>query len=129
MLSKILLWSAAALSFAVLIAHEVAGAPMTLPPLSATELPPDIVWLHHFSWHVGSVAIAAMIALFVYTAVRDADPFMAFVASAMSLGFAGLGVGLALWGNEALWGTPAPYVWWPIAILGGLGALTASRPQ
>ena len=129
MLSKVFLWSAAILSLAGLLAHEFAGTPMVLPPLSTTDLPADVIWLHHFSWHVGSIAVAGMIALFVYTAVNEADPVMAVVASAMSLGFAMLGVSLAIWGDNAMWGTPAPYAWWPITILGGLGAWTSQRTR
>ena len=126
-LSKICLWTAALLAFAVLLAHEFAGAPMVLPPLSAANLPDEIVWLHHFSWHVGSIAIFAMIALFVYPALRPSPPFMAMVASAMSLSFALLAVGLAIWGSASVWSTPAPYVWWPIALLGGIGAATGGH--
>ena len=100
---------------------------MVLPPLSDTDLPANIVWLHHFSWHVGSVALLAMIAMFVITAQRGDDPTMAIIATCMSVGYAVLAVSLAMWGDEALWTSPAPYIWWPIALLGGLGTMTLKR--
>ncbi|MFT7405255.1 MAG: hypothetical protein ACI955_002326 [Zhongshania sp.] len=38
---------------------------MVLPSLSAADLPAEVIWLHHFSRRLGSVAIIAMIALFI----------------------------------------------------------------
>ncbi len=126
-LSKICLWAAALLCFAGLLLHELAGSPTVLPPLSSTDLPADVIWLHHFSWHVGSVALGAMGVLFIWPAITQSPPFPAFFASAMSSALGVLGVSLAVGGHEALWGTPAPYLWWPIAILGLAGAMTTRR--
>jgi hypothetical protein len=47
------------------------------------------------------------------------------VATAMSAGFAMLGIGLAVFGNRALWRTPAPYPWALVAMVGGLGLYLA----
>jgi len=47
--SKLMYWLSAALSLAGLVAHEALGAPMVLPPLLATDLPEEVIWLHHFS--------------------------------------------------------------------------------
>lgn len=126
-LSKFFLSAAGLLCFAGLLLHEFAGTPTVLPPLSTTDLPAEVIWLHHFSWHVGSVALGAMGVLFVWPAVTQSPPFPAFFASAMSSALGVLGVSLAIGGHEALWGTPAPYLWWPIAALGFAGAVTAPR--
>lgn len=62
-----------------------------------------------------------MIALFLLAIWRPEGWAFAAVATAMSAGFGAMGVSLALFGNRALWRTPAPYPWTLIAILGGAG--------
>jgi hypothetical protein len=122
-----LLGFAAAMSFLGLVAHELLGAPLVLPPLSSTGLPENVVWLHHFSWHVGTIAVVAMTGLYLYAATRPGNIAMAVIATGMSLGFACLGIGLAVWGSDVMWETPAPYVWSAIAVVGGLGVWTATE--
>lgn len=108
-------------------AHELVGAPMVLPPLSEAGLPPEIIGLHRFSWHVGSVAVIAMAYLYGYASWRPGNAVMAAVATVMSFGFAALGIGLSIGSSEPLWGTPAPYVWTLVGILGAFGLLAARR--
>jgi hypothetical protein len=126
--SDILFYFAAGLSLLGVIAHELAGTPKVLGPLKTSGLPDSVIWLHHFSWHVGSVAVLAMISLFILAAWQPSGVLFAAVATAMSAGFAALGIGLATFGNPALWRTPAPYPWAVIAILGGLGMFFMERP-
>ncbi|MEO0437350.1 MAG: hypothetical protein AAF098_10615 [Pseudomonadota bacterium] len=114
---------------ATLLAHELLGAPMVLPPLADAGLADEVVWLHHFSWHVGSVAVVAMAAMFLYASVKAGNLPMAFIASLMSLGFALLGIGLGVLGSSAMWGTPAPYVWTVIAVLGLFGLWSAKEAR
>ncbi|WP_430402448.1 hypothetical protein [Hyphomonas sp.] len=127
-ISDILFYFAASLSLLGVIAHEVAGAPKVLGPLKTSGLPDSVIWLHHFSWHVGSVAVLAMMSLFLLAAWQPSGFLFAAVATAMSAGFAALGIGLATFGNPALWRTPAPYPWTLIAILGGVGMYFMERP-
>jgi len=124
-LSNTLIWLAAFLSLLGLLAHEFLGAPMVLPPLAKADLPKNIVWLHHFSWHVGSIAVAAMIALYAYAALVPGNLAMAVIATAMSLGFSLLGIGLAIFGDEVLWKSPAPYVWTIVTVVSGAALLQA----
>jgi len=126
-ISDIMLYIAAGLSLLGVLAHELAGAPKVLGPLKTSGLPDSVIWLHHFSWHVGSVAVLAMISLFLFAAWQPSGFLFAAVATAMSAGFAALGIGLAIFGNRALWRTPAPYPWTLIAILGGLGMYFMER--
>jgi len=121
--------AAAFLSALGLLAHELLGAPMVLPPLEEVEIPAEILWLHHFSWHVGSVAVAVMASMFLYASFRPCNLVVAAFATAMSIGFACLGIALAMFGNEVLWGTPAPYVWTVIASLAGLGIAAENRTR
>jgi hypothetical protein len=114
---------AAGFSLLGVIAHEILGAPRVLGPLKNSGLPDNVIWLHHFSWHVGSVAVLAMIVLFLLAAMTQDGLAYAAVATAMSAGFAALGISLAVFGNRALWRTPAPYPWTLIALLGGFGIL------
>ncbi len=125
--SDILLYIAAGLSLLGVLAHELAGAPKVLGPLKTSGLPDGVIWLHHFSWHVGSIAVLAMMSLFLFAAWQPSGFLFAAVATAMSAGFAALGIGLAVFGNRALWRTPAPYPWTLIAILGGLGMYFMER--
>tara|TARA_R110000868_G_scaffold2321_6_gene17281 strand:- start:13071 stop:13475 length:405 start_codon:yes stop_codon:yes gene_type:complete len=113
--------AAAALALLGVIAHEVAGAPKVLGPLKTSGLAPEVVWLHHFSWHDGSVSVLAMIGLFLLAVRQEDGVYFAIIGSAMSAGFAALGIGLAMLGNRALWRTHAPYAWTLVALLGGLG--------
>lgn len=119
--SDTLFFLASGLAFMGVLAHEVIGATKVLGPLKESGLPDTVIWLHHFSWHVGSVAVLAMIALFLLAAMQPSGSAYAIVATAMSAGFAALGIGLASFGDGALWRTPAPYPWTLIAILGVLG--------
>jgi hypothetical protein len=94
---------------------------MVLSPLVATELPENVIWLHHFSWHVGSIAVAAMIIMFAHAALKPGSIAMAVIATGMSSGFAALGIGLAVYASDVMWGTPAPYAWSVVAVVGGVG--------
>jgi hypothetical protein len=127
-ISDILFYVAAGLSLFGVIAHEILGAPKVLGPLKTSNLPDDVIWLHHFSWHVGSVATLAMISLFLIAAWQPSGFVFAAVATAMSAGFAALGIGLAIFGNKALWRTPAPYPWTLVTIIGGAGLFLMERP-
>lgn len=120
-ISDIMFYIAASLSLLGVLAHELAGAPKVLGPLKMSGLPDSVIWLHHFSWHVGSVAVLAMISLFLLAVWQPSGILFAAVATMMSAGFAALGIGLATFGNPALWRTPAPYPWTIIAIFGGIG--------
>ncbi|MEH6755899.1 MAG: hypothetical protein V7676_00135 [Parasphingorhabdus sp.] len=126
-LPRNLFYAAAVLCLLGLLAHELVGAPMVLEPLENAGIPADIVWLHHFSWHVGSVAVAAMIAMFVMAGRKREHLILAGFATAISSGFALLGIGLAIFGNSALWTTPAPYPWTLVAIIGCAGLAAARK--
>lgn len=120
---------AAALSLLGAAAHEIVGAPMVLLPLADTELPQNVIWLHHFSWHVGTAAVIGMAALFIVAIRHSAGRLFAMVATAMSTGFAALGIGLASFGNSVLWTTPAPYPWTLVALVGLLGVLLTPKSE
>ena len=69
--SSILYFIAAGLSVLGAAAHEIAGSPKVLTPLADSNLPQDVIWLHHFSWHVGTVSVLAMAALLSRQAARS----------------------------------------------------------
>lgn len=112
---------AATVCIAAMLGHELLGSSKVLNPLHQVELPADVVWLHHFSWHVGSVALIAMAAMFVFAARKPEYVILAGFGTAISVGFALLGVSLAHFGDAALWSTPAPYPWTISAAFGGTG--------
>lgn len=126
--SDLLFLTSAVLAFLGVLAHEILGSPKVLGPLKSSGLPDGIVWLHHFSWHVGSIAVLAMISLFLLAFWQPDRWAFAAIATGMSAGFAALGISLALFGNHTLWRTPAPYPWTLIAILGGIGLLLEMEP-
>ncbi|MEL6950003.1 MAG: hypothetical protein AAGM16_07735 [Pseudomonadota bacterium] len=125
---KTLFLLAAAIALFGALAHELAGAPQVLEPLAGSGLTNEVVWLHHFSWHVGTVAVLAMATLFLIATRHPDGALFAWVATGMSAGFAVLGIGLAIFGNAALWQTPAPYPWGLIAVLGFVGARIKAAP-
>lgn len=118
---------AAMLCIVAMLAHEILGAPKVLDPLHKVDLPTEVIWLHHFSWHVGSVALIAMAAMFFAGSRKTEHLALAGFGTFLSAGFAILGVSLAFFGNRALWSTPAPYPWTLIAALGGAGLYFARR--
>lgn len=120
-LSAILFSLAAILCLLGAAAHELLGAPKVLGPLAESGLPRDVIWLHHFSWHVGTVAVLVMAALFLAATRARNGRTLAVFATAMSTSFAALAIGLAVFGNAVMWTTPAPYPWTLVALLGGVG--------
>lgn len=118
---------AATVCIAAMLGHEALGGAKVLDPLHRTDLPDDVVWLHHFSWHVGSVALVAMAAMFVLASRKPEYLILAGFGTAISVGFAVLGISLAIFGNGALWSTPAPYPWTLSAAFGGAGLYLARR--
>lgn len=55
-ISSVMFLLAAVLSEIGAVAHEVLGSPIVLAPLAASNLPSDVIWLHHLSWLVGTRA-------------------------------------------------------------------------
>ncbi|MEL7112820.1 MAG: hypothetical protein AAFZ74_05365 [Pseudomonadota bacterium] len=125
--SSILYWVAAGLCSLGAAAHEIVGAPKVLEPLAQSGLPQDVIWLHHFSWHVGTVAVLIMAGMFIAASRSPAGRILGVFATAMSAGFAALGIGLALLGDEVLWTTPAPYPWTLIALIGVVAVFKTPR--
>lgn len=126
-LHDVFLWVALAFSVIGLAAHELAGAPLVIPPLAKTDMPDTVKSLHGFSWHVGSVAVLAMMAMFAGAATLDGQMLMAAIASAMGLGFTLIGLTMGLRGHKGLWRTPAPYLWAVVAVSGFAGVLTSGQ--
>ncbi|MEY3138353.1 MAG: hypothetical protein RL580_2085 [Pseudomonadota bacterium] len=118
---------AAIACIAVMLGHELLGSAKVLDPLHQVALPADVVWLHHFSWHVGSISLVATAAMFVLGGRNTEHLILATFGTAISTGFAILGIFLAVFGEAALWNTPAPYPWAPIAALGGTGLYFAHK--
>ena len=118
---------AAIACIAVMLGHELLGSAKVLDPLHQVALSADVVWLHHFSWHVGSISLVATAAMFVLGGRKTEHLILATFGTAISTGFAILGIFLAVFGEAALWNTPAPYPWAPIAALGGTGLYFAHK--
>jgi len=118
---------AAIACIAVMLGHELLDSAKVLDPLHQVGLSADVVWLHHFSWHVGSISLVATAAMFVLGGRKTEHLILATFGTAISTGFAILGICLAVFGDTALWNTPAPYPWAPIAVLGGTGLYFANK--
>ena len=118
---------AAIACIAVMLGHELLGRAKVLDPLHQVALSADVVWLHHFSWHVGSISLVATAAMFVLGGRKTEHLILATFGTAISTGFAILGIFLAVFGEATLWNTPAPYPWAPIAALGGTGLYFAHK--
>lgn len=110
-----------------MLGHELLGSAKVLDPLHQVALSADVVWLHHFSWHVGSISLVATAVMFVLAGRKTEHLVLATFGTAISTSFAILGICLAVFGDVALWNTPAPYPWTPIAALGGTGLYFAHK--
>jgi hypothetical protein len=128
-MTRFLFYGAAMVCALGALAHEIIGAPMVLEPLSRAGLPNAVIWLHHFSWHVGTLCVIAMAAMFVLAASKPSLEILAVVATGMSIGLTALAIGLALFGNSVLWSTPAPYPWSLVAALGAGGLVKSRRTK
>ena len=126
-ISSVMFLLAAALSVIGAVAHEVLGSPKVLAPLAESDLPSDVIWLHKFSWHVGTVAVLTMAALFFTANRSEHGRILAVFATMMSAGIAALAIGLAIYGDPVVWSTPAPYPWTIITVLGIVGLVTYSK--
>lgn len=118
---------AAIACIAVMLGHELLGSAKVLDLLHQVALSADVVWLHHFSWHVGSISLVATAAMFVLGGRKTEHLILATFGTAISTGFAILGICLTVFGDAALLNTPAPYPWAPIAVLGGPGLYFANK--
>ncbi|MEM8500523.1 MAG: hypothetical protein AAF542_21080 [Pseudomonadota bacterium] len=119
--AKVLFCIAAIICIFGAAAHELLGAPKVLAPLLNTNLPADVIFLHHFSWHVGTVAVLGIAFLFYMACIANAINY-ALIASTISAGFSLVALILATNVDPILWTTPAPYPWTLVAILGYVGA-------
>ncbi|MEM9054658.1 MAG: hypothetical protein AAGB16_04975 [Pseudomonadota bacterium] len=127
-MSKLFLLLAAGLTMAILFAHIVLGGSLVVPPLlGAEDLPETAAWLAYFNWHVGSVALAVCAGALVFSVLRPQHGAVAVFAALILTGFGLLGLGMAIFGNPILWGTPAPYAFGVIALLAWIGIFT--RPK
>ena len=70
-LHDVFLWVALGFSVIGLLAHELVGSPQVLAPLAQAEMQGTVKSLLAFLWHVGSVAVLAMIAMFACAATLD----------------------------------------------------------
>ena len=102
------------------LAHEILGSPMVLTPLLDSGIDEEVIWLHNLT----AVAMAGM---FLYSSVRPGNLALAVVATLMSIGQTVIGVGLAVFVSSALWGTPAPYIWSIVSVLGVIGIWISSE--
>lgn len=118
---------AALICILAFLAHEILGSPMVLTPLLGSGIDEEVIWLHNFSWHVDSVTVVAMTGMFLYSSVRPGNLALAVVATLISIGQAVIGVGLAVFASSALWGTPAPYIWSIVSVLGIIGIWISSE--
>ena len=108
------------------LAHEIVGSPMVLTPLLDSGINEEVIWLHNFSWHAASVTAIAMTGMFFYSSIRPGNLALAVVATLMSMGQTVVAVGLAIFANDVLWSTPAPYIWSIVSVLGVMGIWTSS---
>lgn len=128
-IAKYAFLGAAGIAVFAAVTHELIGGPMVLGPLENPEIPRDVAWLHRFSWHVGTVALATMASLFAFAALAPGKRHLAYFSTGMSLGFGLLGMGLAVFGDPVVWTTPAPYPWTIITALGAIGLFFSQPPK
>lgn len=128
-MSRALYALAAFLTAAIMLAHVFLGGPVAVDPLIASQdVPENAVWLLYFTWHDGTIALTLCAGAFAYAAATGRQRTIALFAALITLGFGLLGLGVAAFGNGILWGTPAPYAFGLIGIIGLVGVLADTKP-
>jgi hypothetical protein len=115
--------AAGLLSLLWLIVHLTAGErTIALPLLKASELEMDVRETQYLCWHFTSVSIACMAGLFGAAAVMGTSA-LAVAGTALSLGFAIVGIGLVTLRGAKHSRVPQGWLFLPVAALGVLGLL------
>ena len=109
------------------VVHVFVGGPRFVSEIFGSgDLLATAQWMAYFVWHIVSVMIALIAITFAYIAIKYGElPHLkplAYFATALLLGVAVLGLGLALISDGALLATPAPYAFGALGLL----ALTGS---
>ena len=123
-MSRSLLLMSAFATMAVALMHIFLGGPVVVDALRADpDLPDVVVSLSYFAWHDGTVALLVCSGAFLYGALKPGSRVLALFAGILVLGIGLLGLASAVFGNSALWMTPAPYAFNIIGLLAIIGAL------
>lgn len=69
-----------------LLALKILGAPLVLLPLLQSGIREEVIGLHSFSWHVGSVTATAIAGMFFYSLMRPGNLALSVDASLISIG-------------------------------------------
>ncbi|MEM7016091.1 MAG: hypothetical protein AAF512_01980 [Pseudomonadota bacterium] len=126
-LTKFFYWAAAFLTLAITGVHVVLGGPVFVASIIDSNLPEVVRWLGYFTWHTGTVTFLVMALAFGYAAIKD-NTAVAVFAALIAMGMGILGLGVTIWGSPAMWGTPAPYAFSLIGLVGFAGVYASTRP-
>lgn len=127
-MGKYLLWLASVLTVFITAAHVFLGGPLVVPELMASQdVSETVAWLLYFCWHDGTVTLLIVAVAFAFCAVRPGQKMLGVFATAIVLSIGLLGLGLTLFGNAALFSTPAPYAFNIIGLIAMFGVMTDKR--
>lgn len=127
-MGKYLLWLASVFTVVITGAHVFLGGPLVVPELMASQdVSETVAWLLYFCWHDGTVALLIAAGAFAFCAARPGQNVLAVFATVTVFGIGLLGLGVAIFGNAALFSTPAPYAFNIIGLIAAAGILTDQR--
>lgn len=106
----------------ITVAHVFGGGPVAIDPLLAQQDIPEVAkWLLYFCWHDGTVVLIICAGAFAYSGLRRGHRAVGILAALIVSAIGLLGLGVTLFGSDALWATPAPYAFSAIAVLAWIG--------
>lgn len=108
----------------ITVAHVFGGGPIAINPLLAQQDIPEVAkWLLYFCWHDGTVVLLICAGAFAYAGVRRGNRAVGVLAALIISAIGLLGLGVTVFGSNALWSTPAPYAFSVIALLAWVAVL------
>jgi hypothetical protein len=117
------LYSAAILSFLVLMAHIFGGGRTIARPLLDSDLAEVPKYASYYCWHMVTIIILYMTISFTLSASDLASTDLAWGSSILAILFAAWSFFLCLWKKQGLLKLPQWIMFLPIAVTGVLGVI------
>ncbi|WP_428642788.1 hypothetical protein [Roseibium sp.] len=119
---NIFLLIAAGLSAGVCLIHTfLGGREIAVPLLQAADLAPVPKYVSYFCWHIVTIALAAIAAMFAFAAMRPDSLELAWAATGLTGAICLLGLAVPPMKKQTYAHMPQGWLFLPITVLGAIG--------